>query len=70
MWITKNSAEIVWVKPAPLSVSVQAARDIQHARFTKSQSTDVICNVDIGIGEIRQFCRLQDEGGVLSQVEA
>lgn len=43
---------------------VQAARDIQHKRFTNpdSHSTDVICNADMRIGEVRQFCALQPEG--------
>ena len=46
---------------------VQAARNIQRSRFTNSQSThsqstDIICNADMRVGEIRQFCRLQDEG--------
>jgi len=53
---------------------VQAARNIQQARFTNSRSTDIISNADIRIGEIRQFCKLQacpehrrrDEGGALS----
>ncbi|MBI3153671.1 MAG: ATP-binding protein [Chloroflexi bacterium] len=41
---------------------VQTARDIQHNRFTNSQSTDVLCNADMRIGEVRQFCKLQPEG--------
>lgn len=43
---------------------VQSARDIQHHRFTNSQSTnpDVLCNADMRIGEVRQFCKLQPEG--------
>ncbi len=46
---------------------VQAARNIQRSRFTNSQSThhpstDIICNADMRVGEIRQFCRLPDEG--------
>ncbi|MFN8380631.1 MAG: YifB family Mg chelatase-like AAA ATPase [Anaerolineales bacterium] len=41
---------------------VQAARDIQHNRFTNSQSTDVLCNADMRVGEVRQFCQLQPEG--------
>jgi magnesium chelatase family protein len=41
---------------------VQTARDIQHHRFTCSQSTDVLCNADMRIGEVRQFCSLQPEG--------
>ena len=40
---------------------VQAARNIQQQRFTSSQS-DIICNADMRVGEIRQFCKLQDEG--------
>ena len=49
---------------------VQAVRNIQQTRFTdpdsrlsnKSSSTDIISNADMRIGEIRQFCQLQDEG--------
>jgi len=51
---------------------VQAARDIQRKRFglrslpTSAQSQEtlqsVVCNADMRVGEIRQFCRLQDEG--------
>jgi len=40
---------------------VQAARDIQRKRFSSSNS-DIICNAAMRVGEIRQFCRLQDEG--------
>ncbi len=53
---------------------VQAARNIQQTRFTnpdtrlskKDSSTDIISNADMRIGEIRQFCQLQAEGGALS----
>ena len=52
---------------------VQAARNIQQARFTnadsrlsKTESSNIISNADMRIGEIRQFCQLQDEGGALS----
>ena len=49
---------------------VQAARNIQQARFTNpdsrlsnnGSSTDIVCNADMRVGEIRQFCRLPDEG--------
>jgi magnesium chelatase family protein len=40
---------------------VQAARDIQMKRFS-SNASDIICNADMRVGEIRQFCRLPDEG--------
>jgi magnesium chelatase family protein len=41
---------------------VQAARDIQNKRFSNRESNEIICNADMRIGEIRQFCKLQDEG--------
>jgi magnesium chelatase family protein len=41
---------------------VQAARDIQLKRFSKNRSADIVCNADMRIGEIRQFCKLQDDG--------
>ena len=40
---------------------VQTARNIQQYRFTNSQS-DIICNADMRVAEIRRFCKLQDEG--------
>ena len=39
---------------------VQTARDIQNQRF--ANSTDIVCNADMRIGEVRQFCQLQAEG--------
>ena len=39
---------------------VQNARDVQNHRFTNS--TDVICNAEMRVGEVRQFCQLQAEG--------
>ena len=52
---------------ASIRERVQAARDIQRSRFTSSQftnhqSTDIICNADMHLAEIRRFCRLPDEG--------
>lgn len=41
---------------------VQAARDIQNKRFANGESTDIVCNADTPVGEIRQFCKLQNEG--------
>ena len=46
---------------------VQAARDRQTARFTcsdsrktKHESTNVVSNADMRVGEIRQFCELDE----------
>ena len=42
---------------------VQAARDIQRMRFSKLDSKHpIFSNADMRVGEIRQFCKLQDEG--------
>jgi magnesium chelatase family protein len=42
---------------------VQTARDIQRARFSQLDSKHpIFCNADMRVGEIRQFCRLQEEG--------
>lgn len=41
---------------------VQAARNIQLARFAKLGSSNIVANADMRVGEIHQFCKLQDEG--------
>ncbi|WKZ40142.1 MAG: YifB family Mg chelatase-like AAA ATPase [Anaerolineales bacterium] len=41
---------------------VQAARDIQNKRFANREAKDIVCNADMRIGEVRQFCSLQPEG--------
>jgi len=39
---------------------VQAAREIQNKRF--GELTNIVCNADMRIAEVRKFCHLQDEG--------
>lgn len=39
---------------------VQAARNIQQNRFS-NESSDIVCNAEMHVGEIKQFCKLQDE---------
>jgi len=46
---------------------VQAARDIQTQRYSNIrnsniESSNIVCNADMRIGEVRQFCQLQSEG--------
>jgi magnesium chelatase family protein len=41
---------------------VQAARDIQTKRFSSNGSSDIVCNADMRVGEIRQHCRVGEEG--------
>ncbi len=57
----KLSGDRVGESSASIRQRVQAARNIQQQRFSNSNS-DIICNADMRVGEIRQFCQLQDEG--------
>ena len=41
---------------------VQTARDIQTQRYSNIESSNIVCNEDMRIGEVRQFCALQLEG--------
>ena len=41
---------------------VQPPRDIQSQRFSKIGSSDIVCNADMRVGEIRKFCKIGDEG--------
>jgi magnesium chelatase family protein len=41
---------------------VQAARDLQTRRFSNIESSDIVCNADMRVGEIRQFCKVGDDG--------
>ena len=56
----KLSGDRVGETSEVIRARVQAARDIQ--RFSNNGSSDIICNADMRVGEIRQFCKLQDEG--------
>jgi len=48
-------------------VRVQTVRDILHERFSANGSLDIVCNADMRVGEIRRFCKLQDEGQSLKR---
>jgi magnesium chelatase family protein len=45
---------------------VQAARNIQQSRFGMQSlptlHSDIVCNADMRVGEIRQFCKVGEEG--------
>jgi magnesium chelatase family protein len=41
---------------------VQAARNIQLTGFANIESSNIVAKADMGVGEIRQFCKLQDDG--------
>ena len=57
----KLSGDRVGETSEVIRARVQAARDIQQKRFSNNGSSDIICNADMRVGEIRQFCKLQDE---------
>ena len=58
----KLSADRIGESSEAIRQRVQTARDIQQKRFSNNESTDIICNADMRVGEIRQYCKLQDEG--------
>jgi magnesium chelatase family protein len=58
----KLSGDRIGESSESIRARVQAARDIQLKRFSQSGSSDIVCNADMRIGEIRQFCKLQAEG--------
>jgi len=58
----KLSGDRVGETSEAIRARVQAARDIEQKRFSTNGSSDIICNADMRVGEIRQFCKLQDDG--------
>ena len=58
----KLSGDRVWETSASIRARVQAARDIQKRRFSNIESSDIVCNADMRVGEIRQYCKLPEEG--------
>ena len=58
----KLSADRVGESSEAIRTRVQAARNIQNQRFSKNGSSDIVCNADMRVGEIRQFCRVGEEG--------
>ena len=57
----KLSGDRVGESSEAIRARVQAARDKQSQRFANNGS-GIVCNADMRVGEIRQFCKLQDEG--------
>jgi magnesium chelatase family protein len=58
----KLSSDRMGESSESIRTRVQAARNIQLARFSNIESSHIVANADMRVGEIRQFCRLQDEG--------
>ena len=58
----KLSGDRIAESSESIRARVQVARNTQLKRFSKNGSSDIICNADMRIGEIRQFCKLPEEG--------
>ncbi len=58
----KLSADRLGESSEAIRTRVQAARDLQNQRFSKKGSSDIVCNADMRVGEIRQYCKVGDEG--------
>ena len=58
----KLSGDRVGESSEAMRARIQTARDIQNKRFNRNGSSDIVCNADARVGEIRQFFKLQDEG--------
>jgi len=50
-----------------IQARIQIARDSQQKRFANNGSSDIVCNTDLRVDEIRQFCKFNDEGQSLMQ---
>jgi magnesium chelatase family protein len=57
----KLSSDRLGETSASIRARVQAARDLQTKRFS-DYSSEIVCNADMHVGEIRQLCKLQEEG--------
>ena len=58
----KLSSERLGETSETIRKRVQAARDIQNRRFSNGEAKGIVCNADMRVSEVRQFCQLQAEG--------
>ena len=61
----KLSSDRLGESSATIRKRVQVARDLQRQRFSKDGSSDIICNADMRIAEVRKFCKLDEAGETL-----
>ena len=55
----KLSSDRLGESSASIRERVQAARDRQQVRF---EGSDIVCNSDMRVAEVRQFCQLDEAG--------
>lgn len=58
----KLSANRVGESSDTIRKRVQAVRDFQNQHFSKNGLTEIVCNADMRVEEIHQFCQVEDEG--------
>jgi magnesium chelatase family protein len=58
----KLSADRLGESSAAIRKRVQAARDIQGGRYSGAGNTGLVCNADMRVGEIREFCQIDAAG--------
>lgn len=58
----KLSSDRLGESSASIRARVQAARERQGARFV---GTDIVCNADMRVAEVRKYCKLDDSGDSL-----
>jgi magnesium chelatase family protein len=56
----KLSSDRLGESSAVIKQRVQTARDMQTHRFSNIESSDIACNADMRIAEIRKFCKLDE----------
>ncbi len=57
----KLSGDRVGKSSAVIWACVQVARDIQNKRFSNGELKGIISIADIRVGDVRQFCKLDDQ---------
>jgi magnesium chelatase family protein len=65
----KLSSDRVGEPSECIRARVQAARNIQQSRFSNIEASDIVCNADMRVGEIRQFCKLPEDGQSLMRAD-
>jgi magnesium chelatase family protein len=58
----KLSSDHLGESSASIQERVQAARERQRVRF---EDTDIVCNSDMRVAEVRKFCKLDEAGDSL-----
>ncbi|GAB4483919.1 MAG: YifB family Mg chelatase-like AAA ATPase [Anaerolineales bacterium] len=58
----KLSSDRLGEPSAVIRARVQAAREIQARRFVGLSGAGIVCNADMRVAEVRQFCKLDEAG--------